>query len=143
MSSPTKTVVVCGAFDDIRSPDVRFLHEASRQGPLTVLLWSDALCQSRTGQAPKFPQSERLYTIQSIRCVQSVHLLDTPDDYGLPALPGHKPSVWAVREGDDSESRKSYCLAKGLEYRMVGEKELAGFTPAMSASSRSAPSWAT
>jgi cytidyltransferase-like protein len=127
MNSPTKTVVVCGAFDDIRSPDVRFLHEASRQGSLTVLLWSDALCQSRTGRAPKFPQSERLYTIQSIRCVQAVHLLDSADDQGLPAFPGRKPSVWAVREGDDSESRRSYCRAKGIEYRVVRESELAGF----------------
>jgi cytidyltransferase-like protein len=127
MSSPIKTVVVCGAFDDIRSPDVRFLHEASRPGPLTVLLWSDALCQSRTGRAPKFPQSERLYTIQSIRCVQAVHLLDTADDHGLPALPGPKPSVWAVRASDDSESKRSYCRAKGIEYRVAGEQELAGF----------------
>jgi cytidyltransferase-like protein len=127
MSSSTKTVVVCGAFDDIRSPEVRFLHEASRSGPLTVLLWSDALCQSRTGRPAKFPQSERLYTIQSIRCVGAVHLLDTADDHGLPVLPGLKPSVWAVRESDDSESRQSYCRAKGIEYRVVHESELAGF----------------
>jgi cytidyltransferase-like protein len=127
MRTPTQEVVVCGAFDDIRSPDVRFLHEASRQGPLTVLLWSDALCQSRTGRAPKFPQSERLYTIQSIRCVQAVHFLDMADDQGLPALPGLTPSVWAVRESDESESRQSYCRARGIEYRVVSEQELAGF----------------
>lgn len=127
MISPAKTVVVCGAFDDIRSPDVRFLHEASRSGPLTVLLWSDALCQSRTGRAPKFPQSERLYTIQSIRCVHAVQLVDEACESGLPPIQGLAPTMWALRQDDHSPTRQSFCRAKGIEYRIIGESELAGF----------------
>ncbi len=127
MSGPNKTVVVCRAFDDIRAADVRFLHEASRQGPLTVLLWSDALCQSRTGRPPKFPQAERFYTVQSIRCVQAVYLVDDPCESQLPAISGPTPAMWAVREGEHSFARQSYCSGKGIDYRIIRESDLAGF----------------
>ena len=41
--------VVTGGFDDLRSSDIRFLEEASRQGELHVFLWSDQLVRSLDG----------------------------------------------------------------------------------------------
>ncbi|NLH17011.1 MAG: adenylyltransferase/cytidyltransferase family protein [Phycisphaerae bacterium] len=140
MTQNSQSVVVQGAFDDIRFADIRFLQEASRFGPLTVLLASDALCRRLTGQPPKFPQAERSYTIQSIRCVEKVHLIDEPIEGGLPSIVEFSPSVWAVREGDYSSDRQSYCSGRGIDYRVIRESELAGFPewkfPPLDSSSR-------
>ena len=51
--SPPKQVVVSGAFDDIKSRDLRFLEESAKVGELTVLLWPDAMLQKITGQLAK------------------------------------------------------------------------------------------
>ena len=61
-----KTVLVCGAFDDLRSSHVRFLEEASKLGAVHVLLWSDEIVVAQTGRPPKFPCAERRYFMVSI-----------------------------------------------------------------------------
>ena len=58
-----------GAFDDVRSRDLRFLQEAANLGELTVLLWSDAAVEKFTGKPPKFPFAERLYFLNAVRYV--------------------------------------------------------------------------
>src|ERR1043166_705920 len=67
-----KQIVVSGAFDDVRSRDLRFLEEAAKLGILTVLLWPDAAVEQRTGNAPKFPSEERLYFLNSVRYINRV-----------------------------------------------------------------------
>jgi len=67
MTTPAKQVVASGAFDDIRSRDLRFLQEASRLGELCVLLWSDDLVEQVTGHPPKFPLAERYYFLNAVR----------------------------------------------------------------------------
>lgn len=67
-----KSAYTTGAFDDIRSPDIRFLEEAARFGPLTVGLWSDDHILKVSGAAPKFPEAERRYFLESIRFVSRV-----------------------------------------------------------------------
>lgn len=56
-----KQIIVSGGFDDIKSRDLRFLEEASKLGELSALLWPDATLQKLTGNAPKFPLTERKY----------------------------------------------------------------------------------
>lgn len=73
-----KPSVVCGAFDDLRFKDFRFLDEASHRGPLQVKLLSDDAIVRLSGKSPKFPQSEREYLMQAIRFVQSVEIVDAP-----------------------------------------------------------------
>ena len=58
MKKDRKNVVVCGEFDDIRSLDIRFMHEASKYGLLYVFLWNDELIKSETGRNPDFPLNE-------------------------------------------------------------------------------------
>ena len=74
--------VVTGAFDDLRFNDFRFLEEASKRGPLHVLLWSDRL----VGNA-KFPQAEREYLLRANRFVNDVQVVDSIPDVSTVAIP--------------------------------------------------------
>ena len=65
-----KTVVVSGSFNNIHSSDIRFLEEATRIGPITVLLWSDEAYHHLKGRKPEFPEQERLYFLESVRYVK-------------------------------------------------------------------------
>ena len=72
--SPRLQAVVSGGFDDLRSPQMRFLEEAAQLGELTVLLWPDELLGHQTGKLPEFPLAERLYFLQAVRYVSRVIL---------------------------------------------------------------------
>lgn len=63
---------VSGAFDNLRSDDIRFLECAASVGPLTVALWSDEAVAAATGKLPRFPLVERQYFLESIRFVSRV-----------------------------------------------------------------------
>ncbi len=128
MSDAANHVIVSGGFDDIRCPDVRFLQEASRLGPLHVLLWSDESLRGATGRTPKFPQAERLYFLQAIRYVDAVHLIEAPaDTSALPTVPNPHPQTWVVREAANLRERQAFCDAHGISLRIVTEAELARF----------------
>jgi len=47
--SARKQIVVSGSFDNIRSGDLCFLEEVAKLGEVTVLLWSDAELEKRSG----------------------------------------------------------------------------------------------
>ncbi len=124
-----KTVVVVGAFDNLRSQDVRFLEEASKLGAVRVLLWSDEAVTSVTGKPPKFPLAERHYLLQAIRYVQSVEQVDKRP-YNLDTLPanaGRHVDIWAVTEADDNEQKRSFCAAQEIARRVIPCADLAGF----------------
>ncbi len=127
MKRTPSPIVVSGGFDDLRCPDIRFLHEASRLGPLHVLLWNDAALKAATGREPKFPESERLYFLQALRYVTRVDIVEAPrDPHALPpAVP--PSSTWIVRTPDDSPAKRVFCDAHGLRYRVLSEKDLIGF----------------
>ncbi len=128
MTDTIRNVVVSGGFDDIRCQDIRFLQEAARLGPLHVLLWGDECLRAATGREPKFPESERLYFLQALRCVDCVHLIEKPsDDHSLPAVAVPQPWTWVVRSQDDNPGKHAFCDACGLQYHVLSEKELAGF----------------
>ena len=123
MSNP-REVVVSGAFDDIRSRDLRFFQEASKLGRLTVLLWRDESALRITGTAPKFPLTERKYLLDAIRFVSKVVIADgscMADELpsGLPA------DVWADQAA--SSQRQAFCEAHGIAYRGFSGPELDGF----------------
>jgi cytidyltransferase-like protein len=116
-------VIVCGGFDNIRSGDLRFLEEAARSGPLTVLVWPDEAIERATGKPPKFPLAERQYFLSAVRYVSQV-LASGPEQET--AVAGElKPKVWADREGN--ASREAFCHSQGIEYRLLTPQALAGF----------------
>jgi cytidyltransferase-like protein len=123
-----KTIVISGCFNNIQSRDVRFLEEAAKLGPLTVLLWSDGAYQQLKGRKPEFPQEERQYFLESVRYVNKVILVDgmiSPDE--IPHVIGLQVDIWVVPESQDTFSKRHYCGSYGIEYIIVKEKELAGF----------------
>ena len=123
-----KCVVVSAAFDRLISADFRFLHEASRLGELHVQLWSDEAIRAATGREPKFPLAERQYVIAAIRYVARVHVTGPAvDPEAVPDLAAPRPDLWAVAEPDDSPARRTACAKRGLEYRALTRRELAGF----------------
>lgn len=128
-AAPVKQVVVTGAFDDLRSHQIRFLEGAARLGEVTALLWADDLVCQFEGQPPKFPQAERAYLLQAIRFVQRVHVVTRQlDRDALPQVAGRQPQVWAVRESETNPARQSYCAARGLQLRLLPDDLLRGFS---------------
>jgi cytidyltransferase-like protein len=123
-----KSIVVTGAFDDLRSRQIRFLEEASRLGELTVLVWDDGAAGQFDGRPPKFPLAERLYFLNAIRYVsRAVPCGGIADASALPDVAGLKPDIWADPEGPANGSHGAWCRQRGLEYRVIGAKQLEGF----------------
>lgn len=126
--STTKQVIVVGAFDDIRSRQLRFLEEAATGGAVTVLLWTDDQVQRQTGQPPKFPLAERRYFLEAVRYVTQVITDATfANPHALPAFPSYRPDLWVDEASPDTELRRKFCAGRGLEYRVLPAAQLAGF----------------
>lgn len=125
MNQTNPSTVVSGPFDDMRAPDIRFLQEAARLGPLDVFLWTDKLTRSLTGTEPKFPESERLYFLQAVRFVHRVHLVDTlASTEDLPTIDGVKPAVWIVRQGEAGPGREAFCAERGIKCHAIADNPL-------------------
>jgi cytidyltransferase-like protein len=128
MSGQSKQVVVSGAFDDIRSPDIRFLEEASKLGNLTVMLWTDDAVQATTGTSPRFSFAERFYFLKAVRYVSRVEPVNAEiNPATLPACIGHAPEIWIDRECAQNSLRLGICQEFGLQYRVLSPRQLAGF----------------
>jgi cytidyltransferase-like protein len=120
-------VFVSGAFNDLRSRDVRFLQEASCQGNLTVILWSDNNFHRIQGRLPEFPAIERRYMLEALRYVRRVIPAELPiDPDRLPGKLG-RPDIWAVTEAEDSPAKRSFCAAQGIRYQVIPGSQLDGF----------------
>jgi cytidyltransferase-like protein len=124
--SDSSKVMVCGAFDDIKSPDLRFLLEASRLGELVVWLWPDALIERLSGRPPKFPLAERLYFLSAVRYVNRVEVAAADADPDAPP-PEPGTTVWADTPASANDARKVAAAALGTAYRVFTADELAGF----------------
>ncbi len=121
-------VIVSGSFDDLRSPQVRFLQEAARLGEVHVLLWPDALVRRLTGREPKFPQEERRYVLEASRYVSQVTLMDEPAGaHSLPQSQVSPPAKWVFLEDENFEAKRAFCQANGLLYQTIPQAWLAGF----------------
>jgi hypothetical protein len=124
------SVLVSGSFDDLRSLQVRFLHEASRFGPVHVLLWSDDQVSSVDGSPPRFPLEERSYLLEALRCVHRISVSAGPfDPDTVPGLEDLEAEVWAVGQKDASPARRAFAAAHGLKYRVILDRQLQGFPP--------------
>lgn len=128
MNTTRPAVAVSGAFDDLKSRDIRFLEEASKAGPLTVLAWSDESIQRRLGRPPKFPEREREYLLRAIRYVSEVRLVSGEmRENALPEVTGFKPAAWIVEAAQADAAKEGFCRSRGLQYRVIGEAETRGF----------------
>jgi cytidyltransferase-like protein len=123
------TVIVAGSFDDLRSKHVRLLEEAAKWGNVHVALWSDETLQALEGRAPRFPEQERLYLLQSLRFVDQVTLVrGIIDPDALPNLGAVQPHTWIVGEESDTAGKRAYAEARGIPYRVIRKQDLIGFS---------------
>ena len=128
-----------GAFDDLRSRQIRFLEEAARFGEVTALLWTDDLVRELEGKGPRFPEAERAYILRAIRFVRQVVLVreskvQSPKSkvamgrlVAAVGEAGIKPDMLVVNEDEDSAASRADCEAQGIGYRVVREEDLRGF----------------
>jgi cytidyltransferase-like protein len=124
----SKSVIVLGAFDDLRSRDVRMLEEASRLGPVTVVLLSDEAIREKTGSNPKFPFAERQYLVRALRFVAGVTAFDGADSPdAVPELSKIAASAWVDVEGLFNSPRREFCDRNGLDYHVLSSQQLTGF----------------
>lgn len=124
----SRSVIVSGAFDNLRSRHLRFLEEASRLGAVTVVLTPDAAVERLTGGPPKFPFAERRYLLEAIRYVTRVVPGDRalgPD--ALPDLPDGPPDAWVDGVCRANETRRAFCGQRGIEYCVLEPGRLDGF----------------
>ncbi|HWD19642.1 MAG TPA: adenylyltransferase/cytidyltransferase family protein [Verrucomicrobiae bacterium] len=103
-----KSVWVGGAFDQLNTRDFRFLEEAARFGPLTVVLSADASAPGR------FPFQERRYFLQALRFVTRV--VSSEDRLDISA-----PGVWVEPAGAVDHAREKFCAEHGLEFITLPE----------------------
>jgi len=135
----SKQVVVTGAFDDLRSRQIRFLEEAARLGEVTALVWADSLVRQLEGRGPRFPEAERAYVLRAIRFVRQVVLVgeskvqspkskvDVGNLVAAVGKAGIEPDLLVVTEAQDSAGSRSECKARGIGYQVVHEEDLRGF----------------
>lgn len=124
-----RKILVSGSFDDLRSPQVRFLQEAARFGDVQVQLWSDRAVQALSGRAPRFPQAERQYLLQALRYVQTVEVIDLTDPDSLPDVDPDEPQLWAVPEAEHNPAKRLFCASFGIGYQVIPNEALQGFPP--------------
>lgn len=132
--------LVTGAFDDLRSRQIRFLEEAAKLGELTVLLWSDEAIRRREGHPPKFPEAERRYYLESIRYVGRVRMVDGPaDPAGYAEFTGGQTGIRVEDAARHDGVEQKACEANGWRYRVLAEEDLGGFPEPMSAAAAGDP----
>jgi cytidyltransferase-like protein len=121
-------VVVTGSFDDLRSRQVRFLEEASRSGPVTVLLWSDDTVTALGGIPPKFPQEERRYLVDALRFVERSEVIGARDQQQLLAhILRQQPALVVEMESSRSAAVADFCSIQQVPYRVIPVRQLEGF----------------
>jgi cytidyltransferase-like protein len=131
-----RRVYAYGAFDDPRSRDLRFLQEASRHGPLTLLLWPDEAIAAATGRPPALGLAERLYYFGLLRYVSRVEAAPPgfdPDRLPLGAGPGAGDIAWALRDDprrpleSHNAAKGRWCRDAGVEVLRIAAADLEGF----------------
>jgi cytidyltransferase-like protein len=119
--SGRKKVIVTGCYDWFHSGHVRFLEEVSVLGDLYAVVGHDANIRLLKGEGhPMFCQDERRYMVQSIRHVKRC-LISSGDGWldAEPEILRLRPDIYAVNEDGDRPEKRDYCVAHGIEYRVL------------------------
>ena len=120
-----KNVAVVGAFDELKSRDVRLLQAAAELGKVQVLLPADKTIRSLDGRDPKFPQKERRYLMQAIRYVSDVQLVQgLQSGDSLPSGEFQQPDIWVVGQAEDNQIKRNEAAARGVVYKVINDDDL-------------------
>jgi cytidyltransferase-like protein len=122
-------VIVCGAFDDLRSHHIRFLDRAAKLGKVQVLLWSDETVGSITGKPPKFPMEERVYILKAIRYVDRISPIYGSDESEITdQIEAMKPDIWIVNQAAMSVEQQDLFGSRGISPIYLDDYDLSGFS---------------
>jgi len=116
--SERKRVLVTGCFDWFHSGHIRFFEEASALGDLYVVVGHDANIKLLKGEGhPMINQQERLYMVQSVRCVFQ-GLISSGQGWmdAEPEVALIKPHFYVVNEDGDKAEKRTFCAMHGIEY---------------------------
>jgi cytidyltransferase-like protein len=128
ISGSASRVVIGASFDNLRSPQVRFVQEAARCGAVHVRVPNDALVALEAGGPPNFPLAERRFLAGSLRGVGSVGVARRPLS-GVVADVAASFGTLVVSETQDDPGLRSAASSRGLDYRVIRRADLAGFPP--------------
>ena len=135
---PRKRVVVTGCYDWFHTGHVRFFEEVAALGDLHAVVGHDANIRLLKGEGhPLHPEAERCYMVGSIRFVKRAYV--SSGDGWLDAEPEIeyiKPDIYAVNEDGDRPEKRDFCLARGIEYKVLVRRPKPGLPPRTSTNLR-------
>jgi cytidyltransferase-like protein len=126
--APQRKVVVTGCFDWLHSGHVRFFEEVSAHGDLFVIVGHDANVRLLKGDGhPRFPQDERRYMAQAVRCVHRA-LISSGSGWmdAEPEIMAIGADAYAVNEDGDKPEKREFCRSRGLEYIVLARTPAPG-----------------
>jgi cytidyltransferase-like protein len=103
-------VLVSGCYDLLHAGHVTFFETAAQYGDVHVCIGSDENILRLKNHAPKFTQEERLYLVQSLRCVaharisSGIGMLDFE-----PEMAEIRPDFFVVNSDGGSEDKRRLC----------------------------------
>jgi cytidyltransferase-like protein len=130
-----RRVYVAGAFDNPGPEHLRFLQEAARLGPVTLVLSSDEDI-ARVQGTPKTGLAERRYFFEALRYVDKVEAAPpghSPDSLDPWLGEGDEGPLWVVgtrpgfAAGESNAARRSWSDSRGVELRVLPDSLLEGF----------------
>ena len=126
----TQKVFVSGCFDLLHSGHIAFFQEAAAYGDLYVALGSDKTVYDLKGRAPVNSEQERLYMIQSVKCVHDVFVSQGAGilDF-LAEFKTLQPDLFIVNEDGNTPDKEQLCLDHGVEYLILHREPHAGLAP--------------
>ena len=126
----TKKVFVSGCFDLLHSGHITFFQEAATYGDLYVALGSDKTVFDLKGRAPINSEDERLFMVQSVKCVKDVFV---SQGSGILDFLGEfqtiQPNIFIVNEDGSTPDKQQLCREYGVEYVVLQREPQTGLAP--------------
>jgi len=120
-------VLVSGCYDLLHAGHVTFFETAAQYGDLYVCIGSDENIERLENHAPKFPQQERLYIVQSIRFVTHARISSGTGMLDFePDLVEIKPDFFIVNEDGSTEDKRRLCERYHVKYLVLPRTPKAG-----------------
>ena len=112
-----KKVFVSGCYDLLHSGHVEFFRQAAQYGDLYVGIGSDSTILHYKHHKSVYPEQERLFMVKSIRYVKDAFINDGDGvmDF-VNVVDRIKPDVFVVNADGASETKRQFCMERGIEY---------------------------
>ena len=129
MSSRPK-VLVSGCYDLLHAGHITFFETAAQYGDLYVCLGSDENIGRLKNHATKFTEEERLYMVQSLRCVTHARISSGTGMLDFePDMAQLRPEFFVVNEDGGSEEKRRLCEKYGAQYIELPRTPRPGLPP--------------